>query len=321
MVAIGILTVGEVLQLGLDLLRITFRAGVKESTRVKAFGSHYGSSPTVIATVWADLITTEIKDAKLDTADLTDQGFRSFIIANYFCKVYPINARCTGQAFDLSPDYGQGDRVWKWVRKIAALYETKIYWHESLNDPNGPIVVCSVDGKDQKRYEVQHPRYSKDKRYCSHKCGSAALKWEVAVAINRQQIVHIGGPFRGGLHDSSIYNGDLMDVDNELFAKVGIKEPYVPLEQKILEGKLGIADSAYAGYKKLMLYGGDDSEELAKFKTRAKLRQETVFGRICKFQIINGTFRHSEEKQHVAFLAVAVLVQYELDETATLFEV
>jgi hypothetical protein len=74
--------------------------------------------------------------------------------------------------------------------------------------------------------------------------------------------------------------------------------------------KLGIADSAYASYKKLMLYGGDDLEELAKFK-----------GRLCKFQIINGTFRHTEEKQHIAFLAVAVLVQYELDETATLLDV
>jgi hypothetical protein len=147
------------------------------------------------------------------------------------------------------------------------------------------------------------------------------LKWELAVAIHQQQIVHIGGPFCGGLHDSSIYNGDLSEVDYELFSKVGISGPYYPLEQKIENGKLGVADSAYAGYKKLMLYGGDDSEELAMFKTRAKLRHETVNGRLCKFQIVNGTFRHSKAKQHIAFLAVAVLVQYELDESAPLFDV
>jgi hypothetical protein len=150
MVAIGILTVAEVLQLGLDLLRITFREGVNEATKVKEFRSQYGSSPVVIAMVWSDLITTEIKDAQLDTNDLTDKGFWSFMIANYFCKTYPINASCTGQAFGLSDVYGKGDRVWKWVRKIAALYKTKRFWHESLDDPNGPIIVCTVDGKDQK---------------------------------------------------------------------------------------------------------------------------------------------------------------------------
>jgi hypothetical protein len=87
MVAIGILTVAEVLRRGLDLLRITFRRDVKQSTKVEKFRSLYGSSPSVIATVWADLITTEIDDARLDAADMTDKGFRSFMIANYFCKV------------------------------------------------------------------------------------------------------------------------------------------------------------------------------------------------------------------------------------------
>ena len=338
MVAIGILTVAEVLRRGLDLLRIPYRRDVNQSTTVAEFRSLYGSSPSVIATVWADLITTEIDDARLDAADMTDKGFRSFMIAHYFCKVsrrpslnesltnifakmYPANAKSVGQAFGLAKDFGQGDRVWKWIGKVAALLPTKIYWDDSLDDPSGPTVIVTVDGKDQKRHEVQHPRYNKDRRYCSHKCATAALKWELAVAIHRQQIVHIGGPFRGGLHDSSIYNGDLSEVDYELFSKVGISGPYYPLERKIENGKLGVADSAYAGYKKLMLYGGDDSEELAKFKTRAKLRHETVNGRLCKFQIVNGTFRHSEAKQHIAFLAVAVLVQYELDESAPLFDV
>jgi hypothetical protein len=87
MVAIGILTVAEVLRRGLDLLRIIYRRDVKQSTMVEEFRSLYGSSPSVIATVWADLITTEIDDARLDAADMTDKGFRSFMIANYFCKV------------------------------------------------------------------------------------------------------------------------------------------------------------------------------------------------------------------------------------------
>jgi hypothetical protein len=87
MVAIGILTVAEVLRRGLDLLWITYRREVKQSTKVEEFRSLYGSSPLVIATVWADLITTEIDDARLDAANMTDKGFRSFMIAHYFCKV------------------------------------------------------------------------------------------------------------------------------------------------------------------------------------------------------------------------------------------
>jgi hypothetical protein len=71
----------------LDLLLITFRRDVKQSTIVVEFRSLYGSSPSVIATVWADLITTEINDARVDVADMTDKCFRLFTIASYFCKV------------------------------------------------------------------------------------------------------------------------------------------------------------------------------------------------------------------------------------------
>lgn len=92
MVAIGILTIAEVLRMGLELLRITFRNGVKESTMIDAFTSQYGSTPTVLATVWSDLINTEIESARLDADDMTDKGFRSFMIANYFCKVSSANS-------------------------------------------------------------------------------------------------------------------------------------------------------------------------------------------------------------------------------------
>lgn len=314
-----ILNAFEVLARGLALLHIGYRNGVEMPTKIEDFKSHYGSTPSVLAKLWNDLQSTNVEEAKIDGEDVTDIGFRSFMIANYFLCNYPKSSKATGQAFKLKKHVGYGAELWNWIEKIAAMKDVTIFWPEELNDPQGAKIIVIVDGKDQKRWEVQHPYYNKDKKYYSHKSNSAALKWEIGLAVHSQRMVHIGGPFRGGLHDSSIYNGELEAIDYDLREALGMEGEYIPLEKKIPEGKFGIADSAYAGFRKLLQYSGRDSAELANFKTRGKLRLEAINGRFCKFKCIGDTFRHSVPKQKSAFDAVAVLVQYELDDTSTLF--
>ena len=270
--------------------------------------------------VWSDLVTTDIAEARLDDADKCEEGLTRFLISNFFLFHYPKNARDTGQKFGIYYKKVEGRNIWRWVEKIAALKAEKIVWHPSLNDPNGPKFVCTVDGKDQARQEVKHPNKNKDRRYYSHKFDGCALKWELGIAVFMPQIVHLAGPFRGGKHDSSIYKGEEDECDEALRLKLGVLEEYVSLESKIPEGKYGIADGAYEGGKKLALPKNADKKELKKFKSRARCRHESVNGRLCKFNIVDHRFRHSMQMQKIAFEAVVVVVQYQLDDGSPLFD-
>lgn len=309
----------QVLTHGLDLLGIVFRASTRFKTRVAEFKAHYGSPPSVLATVWCDLVTTGIEEARLDDADNCEEGLTRFLIANFFLTHYPKCSRDTAQKFRMYYKDVEGDNIWRWVAKIAALKSEKIFWHESMSDPHGPKFPLTVDGKDQQRWEVKHSKLNKDRRYYSHKFDGCALKWEIGVAVHIPQIVHLAGPFRGGKHDSSIYKGEEDECDKELRLKLGVLEKYESLESKIPDGKFGIADGCYEGGKKLALPCNGDSKELKKFKSRARCRHESVNGRMCKFNAIGHCFRHSIQKQKITFEAVAVLVQYHLDDGSPLF--
>jgi hypothetical protein len=57
-----------------------------------------------------------------------------------------------------------------------------------------------------------------------------------------------------------------------------------------------------------------DTKELYNFKSQARLWHETLNGRIAAFKSMAETFRqHGTEKMKLAFKAVAVTVQYAID--------
>ena len=92
-------------------------------------------------------------------------------------------------------------------------------------------------------------------------------------------------------------------------------------KDKIVEDKRGIADAGYLGGARLALPNANDPKELHKFKSRAQCRHKTFNGRIKNFAILQGTFCHSIPKHCIAFHAVCVIVQYQMDNGAELFTV
>ena len=132
------------------------------------------------------------------------------------------------------------------------------------------------------------------------------LKYQIVMAAHRPRCVHIYGPVRGGMGDK------------EMLERSGVLARLRP-------GKLIVADRGYIKKE----FGGkiswpnpqEDSKEANNLKSRIRLRHESFNGKMAAFGCLNQTWRHSDDKHGIAFRAVAVTVQYALDNgTNLLFE-
>ena len=269
----------------------------------------YGSPPEVLADVWHDLCNTTIPGARLTDEEKSNHGVKMFFLAHYMLWTYPRNARLIEIHFGpIAEKLTRGDPLWKWIRKIESLLPEKIKWLPRLDDPNCEAFIVTIDGVDCRTWESRrHPTFNIDRRLYSKKFAHAALKYEIAVAIFEDKIVWVNGPFRGGKHDLSIFREDgLMD--------------------KIQDGKMGITDRGYrtsvaAEADKLAFKREEDPPDLKKIKGRSTCRHETVNSRIKQFCAASETFRHGKDKQEAAFKAICVVVQYQIDHGAYLYQV
>ena len=89
------------------------------------------------------------------------------------------------------------------------------------------------------------------------------------------------------------------------------------------EGNRLIGDSTYAGEPDYFSYfpNSQDCPELFKFKSRVRLRHETVNTRFKAFKCLDSRFRHGREKHQLCVEAVAVILQYQFEVGLTLFDV
>ena len=94
--------------------------------------------------------------------------------------------------------------------------------------------------------------------------------------------------------------------------------------EKAAPNKLGIVDGGYQTSEKdeqiLSQSKTMDGPEFKRFKSCARLRQETFNGRLKFFAILNNTFQHNPF-QHFLAEAVLVTVQYQMDNGAPIFDV
>jgi DDE superfamily endonuclease len=94
------------------------------------------------------------------------------------------------------------------------------------------------------------------------------------------------------------------------------------LKEKIPEGKRVIADNGYHGEDAIISAPNPlDDRETKEFKSRARARHETLNGRIKAHNITNQRFRSAVNKHQVVFEAVAIVVQYDMDNGVKLFDV
>jgi hypothetical protein len=296
----------DVLRKGLALMGIRIDGRSKDLT-ITEFGKHFGSSPTVIAAMWYDLQTTDILDAQLSPKENTEAGFNSFMKAHYFLWTYEKNSHLLASRFNTCERYCRGEPLWRWIKKIAALVAAKIGSPDDFFSGEVAIHAVTQDGVDFKMWEKKHPIYNMDPKQCSKKFNHGAVKYLIAISVFHAKVVFYDGPYRGGMHDLEMFRKKLK----------GLLAQY----KKVAISDRGFRSSDVIENKLVSLPDGTDSKGLANFKSRARLRHETFNGRMKFFRIFEAVFKLGEDKHKIAFEAVLVIVQYQMDNGSPIFAV
>jgi hypothetical protein len=142
----------DVMARGLAFLQISVKRKSIE-WQISEFHAHYGSDALELASMWYDLTTTNIPEAKLTVKEKSDKGLQMFLLAHHWLWTYPRNAKIVASRFKLYKGYCQGKPLWTWIGRIAALKAKKIVWGPHLDSRNTRIFVVSVDGTDFKMSE------------------------------------------------------------------------------------------------------------------------------------------------------------------------
>ena len=141
------------------------------------------------------------------------------------------------------------------------------------------------------------------------------LTYHLLFKIKHNKILHIAGPFPASTSEIQRFRGrkakDKVDSANRN-----------ALIFKIPEGKRVVADSGMKGEpSKISTTRGGHAPETKHFFSRAKARQETLFKRFKDFHILKYRFRHNIDLHQRCLLAVAVIVQIDMDCGNGLFDI
>jgi hypothetical protein len=95
------------------------------------------------------------------------------------------------------------------------------------------------------------------------------------------------------------------------------------LMDKMPEGQRGIGDSGYQGEpNKLSFHRTGHSKDMTNFVNRVRARHENFNARMKNFSILSNCFRsNNKEKHKMAFEAVCVLCQYDMENGHPLMDV
>lgn len=249
------------------------------------FRSLYGVSPKAIQVCSNDL---SAKGFKIDLVDL--------LMAINWLRLYDTEHVLAGR-------WGRSEehiryRVRACCKAIQSLKDEKISW---LDQPNVTF-FASVDGTHCRIYE---PRTDADSKWFSHKFNGPGVAYEIVIALYSNSILSVRGPFPASVHDITIFRGGRKDEEP--------KDPGAVIF-KIKVGQRVIGDSGYEGEPtKVAVTREGDSEEVKKFKARAKSRHESFNSRLKAFRILDLPFRHGFGQHQLAFEAVTILCQYDLE--------
>jgi len=94
------------------------------------------------------------------------------------------------------------------------------------------------------------------------------------------------------------------------------------VDSKMIVTNRGYQTSIIDEQMKIAYKSNEDPRPLRQLKARIMCRHETLNARIKDYMMMRETFRHTDEQHEIAFKAILVVIQYELDMGFTnLFEV
>ena len=283
-------TPNQMLYRGLKLVGVTKDQQKRrlKSSNCTNFRTHYGIHPNHASTVWQDLFTTTIPDARVEAEEADLQEF--FWALNFLrCKM---SLSVRRSLFRWEGDVNKmGTSIWFWVEKIAALLSQKVMWPTTFDTK----FVYTIDGTMFRMNEPRDPDFQKNPEWCNHKHRCAGWNVQVVLHMWTQQVCHIQIS-KGKENDSS--NLNLSGLFNHL-----------------PDGCKGVVDGGYAElHPKLSGYNQFDTDLVKHLKARAKSRQESFNARLKIFEILKHKFELGKERFPVCFTAVAVLVQYMIED-------
>jgi DDE superfamily endonuclease len=181
----------------------------------------------------------------------------------------------------------------------------QLTWPDEWLHNNGdiPKFLLTVDGVHCVVREPSTAELSKNPAYFSHKHHHAGVDYEIGLSVFTNQVVWVNGPFPAGENDISI------------FKNRGLRE-------MIPEGSWAIADNGYRGIlTKIRTSSSLDTEAVRRLKSRAKARHESFNGKLKNFAVVRDRWRHKINKHAIAFKAVCVICQYQMENGSPLWDV
>lgn len=160
----------------------------------------------------------------------------------------------------------------------------------------GRVFDASVDGVDVSIFEP----VPFDRKWYSHKSNTPALRYEVAVSIEKGEIVWINGPFPAGESN-----------DLQIFRR-GLK--YILDLEEVM-----VADKGYPDASALL--GTDVCICQRNLDRSIRARHESLNGRLKSFHVLSQRYRHDLSKHSICFFAICKIVQFSISEGNTLFSV
>lgn len=283
------------MRLGLEIAGEYKWMTYKHHCNLDRFTTYYGVDPRTCARVWEALRTSNDPEIKL----FRKANPMHLLLAIRFLWRYEMET-------DLGKFFGikSPKTVRKWVRYY--LYRVKLLlpslmpkWSDAHS---GVIFWFTVDGT---HCPIEEPRPFSP-MWSSHKFGgSPGLNYEIALRIDKPELLWIYGPTPPGSHN-----------DMTVF-KMGLKEALKEFMEETGVTVRGIADKGYRGEPDYLSTRNElDPEEIAEFKNRACARQET-FNRLLKlFKCLRDPFRHGIEFHEVATKSIVVLTLHQLNSGA-----
>jgi DDE superfamily endonuclease len=154
-------------------------------------------------------------------------------------------------------------------------------------------LFATVDGI---HCRINEPRTDPGSKWYSHKFHGPGVTYEVGISLVEGRILWISDSYPAG------------ESDINVFRKPG------GIMEKIPPGKKVIADKGYRGeHDKISTPNHHDSLNAKMFKKRALARHETLNKRLNDFKILSERYCHGFPTHKVAFPAVCVLVQNDLN--------
>ena len=161
------------------------------------------------------------------------------------------------------------------------------------------VFILTVDGVHFRTHESR--KKPSAKKY-SHKFHGPGLSYEIAIAIQEDRVLSIKGPEDASKADITTFRDSLLN--------------------EIPDGKKGIGDSGYRGEPtKISFHRPKHSKDMTNFINRARARHENFNARIKNYNILSNCFRSNEKAKHqMAFEAVCILIQYDMENGRPLME-